>query len=156
MFREMRRHKQTLTREACEEVLASAQRGVLSVLGDDDYPYGVPLDYVYGDSRIYFHCARVGHKIDATRAHDKASFTVLDDGVRNEGEWWLNFRSVICFGRVRRVSDEQKIMEALHAIADKYFPEDYDAEADIARNLARVEILELEVEHMSGKAVREK
>lgn len=156
MFREMRRHRQALAREECEQILATSPRGILSVLGDDDYPYGVPLDFVFDGSKIYFHCAKVGHKIDAIDGHDKASFTVLDEGVRLEGEWWLTFRSVICFGRVRRLDDEDEVLRVLHAVADKYFPADYDTEGDIARSLPRVEILELAIEHMSGKLVREK
>lgn len=156
MFRKMRRHAQQLDRDECEEILRQQPRGVLSVLGDDEYPYGVPLDYVYEDGALWFHCATVGHKIDAIAAHDKASFCVLDDGVRHEGEWWMCFRSVIAFGRVSVVDDEETKLRVLWSMAGKYFPADYDTEGDIARSFARVAVLRFEIEHLSGKAVREK
>ena len=37
MFREMLRKKQQLSQEECIAILKNEPRGVLSVLGDDDY-----------------------------------------------------------------------------------------------------------------------
>lgn len=156
MFREMRRHNQLLEKSVCEGILASAPRGVLAVLGDEGYPYAVPLNFVYDHGKIYFHGAVTGHKIDAITACDKASFCVLDEGRRQDGDWWYHFNSVVAFGRIRRLTDKDAMMDALHKLADKYFPEDYDTEGDIARSFARVAVLELTVEHLTGKHVREK
>ena len=156
MFRNMRRFKQQVDNETCEEILRTAARGTLSLTGDGGYPYGIPMNYVFENGSIYFHCAREGHKIDAIGSSDKACFTVLSEGTRNEGEWWFCFTSVICFGRIRRVTDDDQRRRALLALGAKYFPADYDTEGDIAQNWKRVQILELTIEHMSGKAVREK
>lgn len=156
MIRTMRRHAQQLTTDECEHILRTAPRGVLAVSGDEGYPYAVPLNFVYDDGRIYFHSAPVGHKIDAIQACDKVSFCVLDEGRLEEGAWWYHFNSVIAFGRIRRLEDEDKIEAALRKLGTKYFPADYDLDADIAKNLKRVAILELTVEHMTGKHVREK
>ena len=156
MFRTMRRHNQQLEREQCEQILERAPRGVLAVLGDDGYPYTVPLDFVYDQGRIYFHSAAEGHKIDAIEACDKASFCVLDEGVREEDDWWYHFNSVVAFGRIRRIADKDAMLSALRKLGNKYFPADYDTEADIARSFARVAVLELTIEHMTGKHVREK
>ena len=97
MFRKMRRFKQQLEQKECIEVLKSQPRGVLSILGEDGYPYGIPIDYWYceEENRIYFHGAKEGHKIDAIKECDKASFCVYDEGYREEGEWALNIKSVI-------------------------------------------------------------
>ena len=152
----MRRFKQQLSEDECEQILKRCPRGVLSVLGDDGYPYGVPLDYIYEDGKFYFHCAVTGHKLDAIAACDKASFCVIDEGRKEEDDWWWHFNSVIAFGRVRRVEDTDEVVAILHKIGDKYFPADYDTEADIERNLRRVAVLELRVEHLTGKHVREK
>ncbi len=102
MFREMMRFKQAIPREECIRILQEEKRGVLSVLGDDDYPYGMPINHWYcpEDGKIYFHGGRQGHKIDAIRRHDKVSFCVYDSGFRKEGDWALNIKSVIVFGRV--------------------------------------------------------
>lgn len=152
----MRRFKQQLSQNECVQILERCPRGVLSVLGDDGYPYGVPLDYIYEDGKFYFHCAVTGHKLDAIAACDKASFCVIDEGRKEEGDWWWHFNSIIAFGRVRRIEDTNEVVAILRKIGGKYFPTDYDTEADIGRNLRRVAILELRVEHLTGKHVREK
>ena len=73
MFRPLRRIKQQLTQKECISVLKNEVRGVLSVLGDNDYPYGIPINYWYNEdeNRIYFHGSREGHKIDAIKKCDK-------------------------------------------------------------------------------------
>ena len=77
MFREMRRKKQELSRMESVALLERATSGVLAVLGDGDYPYAVPLSFVYYDEKLYFHCAVTGHKLDAVKRHPKASFCVI-------------------------------------------------------------------------------
>ena len=156
MFRPMRRAGQQLPEENCIAILKKAPRGVLSLLGDEGYPYGVPLDYVYEDGVLYFHCAKEGHKIDALKGCDKASFCVLDEGRKEEGEWWYHFESVIVFGRIRPVEEEKEKLQALQLIGGKYFPDPSVTEKEILKNGARVQILALKVEHMTGKHVREK
>ena len=108
------------------------------------------------DGRIYFHCAKEGHKVDALRADDRVSFTILSEPVKNEGEWWYCFTSVIVFGRICEVTDLDKADKVLRALGTKYFPEGYDMETDIIRNGPHALILELTIDHVSGKHVREK
>ena len=100
MFREIVRKKQSLTLDECNEILKNEPRGVLSVIGDDGYPYGVPINYYYCEEngRVYFHSGKSGHKIDAINNCDKVSFCVYNSGYRNEGDWALNIKSVIVFG----------------------------------------------------------
>lgn len=156
MWREMRRKNQQLSPEECEAILSEGQRGVLAVLGDDGYPYTVPLDYTYADGHLYFHGATAGHKLDALEACDKCSFCVLSEPQENEGVWWLTWRSVVAFGRIRRVTDPDRMRSILWGIGEKYFPT-MEGEADhIERVLGRVAVLDLEIEHLSGKLVNEK
>ena len=156
MWREMRRKNQQLSQEECEQILSTGKRGVLAVLGDDGYPYAVPLDYVFDDGRLFFHSAVAGHKLDAILAYDKCSFCVLSEPEENEGQWWLTWRSVIAFGRVHVIDDEQRKLARLTEIGYKYFPSKEEAEGSAARSLNRVEMLELTIEHLSGKVVNEK
>ena len=158
MFREIVRKKQALSLEDCIAILQREKRGVLAVLGDGDYPYAVPLNHYYcpEDGKLYFHSAREGHKLDALRACDKACFTVLDEPQKEPDDWWYHVKRVICFGRVGILADEAERLERFRSLARKYFPDAYDTEADILRNGPRAEILEFTVEHISGKAVREK
>lgn len=122
MFRKMRRFKQQITNEECIEILKAEPRGVLSVLGDDGYPYGVPLDHWHSekDGKLYFHCAKEGHKLDAISNCDKASYCVMDKGYRKEGEWALNIKSVIVFGRIHIVIDEEKKKEICISLCKKF------------------------------------
>ena len=161
MFRKMRRFKQQISFEECEKVLYGQPRGVLAVLGDDDYPYTVPLDFIYNDGKIYFHGAAEGHKMDAIRKHNKVSFCVMDEGYRKEGEWALNINSVVVFGRIAEVTDINKKDEKLRLLGLKYNPSPEDVEEevkryiDIEKNIDRVTILELTPEHITGKLVNE-
>ena len=155
-FRPMRRFKQALDVDECVRILGRAYRGFLSVIGDEGYPYCVPINFVFENGKLYFHCAREGHKLDAIRACDKACFTVLDEPEKEPGDWWYHVKSVICFGRVGMITDEQDRISKLRSLGRKYFPADYDIESDILRNGPKAGILQFSIEHMSGKAVREK
>ena len=155
-FRPLRRFKQAATPQECEELLTSAKRGILAVHGENGYPYGLPVNYLYLDGKIYFHCAKAGHKLDAIRSNDRVCFTVLSEPVKNPGEWWNCFTSVICFGRISEVSENEEKDRLLRLIGAKYFPEGYDIESDMAKNAGNALILEIQIDHLTGKHVREK
>ena len=157
MFREMRRKKQALSPEECEGVLERGSSGVLAVLGDGGYPYAVPLSYVFDGSRIYFHCAKSGHKLDAIRRNSKVSFCVIDQDQVVAQEYTSYFKSVVVFGSMHIVEDEQHKRTAIEKLAVKYAP-DADAagrSAAIAHVWERLCILELHIAHMTGKAAIE-
>lgn len=156
MFRDMRRFKQQLAEKECESILRCQKRGVLAVLGEGGYPYAVPLDYVYDDGAVYFHSAVEGHKIDAIRACDKASFNVLSDPTPADDGWSYYFDSVTVFGRVRILTDEAQRTDRLRLLGNKYFPSKEMTESDIRKNAARCAVLELKIEHMTGKHVHER
>ncbi len=157
MFRQMRRFKQQVSTEKCIEILKKEWRGVLALLGDDGYPYTVPLDFLYDedDDKIYFHCAKEGHKIDAIEKCDKASFCVMDRGFKKDDDWALNITSVVCFGRIKKVEDFEKTKEKVCKLGAKYYPSapEVNIEWEHAKN--RVLCLELTIEHMTGKLVNE-
>lgn len=157
MFRPMRRFRQQVSEEACAEVLKEQWRGVLSVLGDGGYPYGVPVDFFYDEEKgeIYFHGAKEGHKIDAIRACDKVSFCVWNEGFIKQGEWALNITSVIAFGKIRIVEDESERTRILRQIGLKYYPDRESAEKVLRDAGHRAICLALKIEHMTGKLVKE-
>lgn len=157
MFREMLRKRQELPREACIEILKKEPRGVLSVLGDDDYPYGMPINHYYceEDGKIYFHGGRMGHKIDAMRRHDKASFCVFDQGYRRDGEWALNISSVIVFGRIEFVEDREKVYEIARLLSYKFTDDEEYIRRELEHAGLRTLMFALVPEHMTGKLVNE-
>ena len=157
MFPDMKRVKQKLSREECIEILRQEKRGVLSVLGEDDYPYGMPINHWYceADGKLYFHGGMHGHKIDAMRRHDKVSFCVYDSGFRREGEWALNFRSVVVFGRVTFIEDPERVLEIARQICYKFTNDEKYIESEIRRAGFRTLCFALTPEHISGKRVNE-
>lgn len=155
MFREMRRSKQNMSKERCIEVLKRGTSGVLAVLGDGDYPYAVPISYVYKDSKIYFHCAKAGHKIDAIVKHNKVSFCVIDRDKVVPEDYTTHYRSVIVFGKAGILEGEAK-KTSLMDLALKYAPGDEKMHlAAIDQNLDQVCVVAVEIEHMSGKEARD-
>lgn len=157
MFREMRRKKQQLPLEDCIALLKNEPRGVLSVLGDAGYPYGVPMDFWYNEANgcLYFHCARQGHKLDAVKAWEKASFCVIDQGTRQGGDWPLHFQSVIVFGRIHLVEDEAEALAAVRRLGEKFTSDAAYLDDEITRARSRLQCLVLIPEHITGKSVKE-
>ncbi len=153
MFRDMRRKNQVLSREECLAVLDRGTSGVLAVHGDDGYPYAVPLSYFYEDGRLWFHCARSGHKLDAIRKDPRVSFCVVDRDQVVPPEYTTYFRSVILFGKARILEDPAEFREALEKLALRYAPDDppEHREEIIRRELPGVAMVEVAVEHLSGK-----
>ncbi len=145
-----------LSKEECEEILTREPRGVLALLGDYDYPYALPMSHVYVDGKIYFHGAMQGHKNDAVKKHDKVSYCVFDEGVKNDDGWSYTFRSVIVFGRIRTLADDDEKVEKLTHLGDKFFPTHDETVSEIERLLHRTEVFDITIEHMSGKTVVEK
>ncbi len=157
MFREILRIRQKISREECIEILRNEPRGVLSVLGDDDYPYGLPINHFYceEDGKLYFHSGMKGHKIDAIRRHDKASFCVYDSGYRKEGEWALNIRSVIVFGRIEIIEEKDKIYDIARRLSYKFTDDEAYIERELKNAGPRTFMFALVPEHITGKLVNE-
>ena len=157
MFRELTRKNKAATREECIRLLENEKRGVLSVQGDDGYPYGMPMNHWYDESNgcLYFHCGHGGHREDALARCDKASFCVYDEGFIAPGDWANQVLSVIVFGRVEFVDDQQEVARVATALSHKFT----DDEGYIAREIKafahETRLLKLTPEHISGKHVTE-
>ena len=156
-FRPLRRQNRQISREECIELLQKETRGVLSVNGDDGYPYGMPMNHVYdpSDGCIYFHTGKGGHRADALLRSDKVSFCVWEQGTREEGDWAYHVRSVIVFGHVEQITDMNEIIRVTTALSRK-FPcnEDYIKHAIETYGKATL-LLRLTPAHMCGKRVTE-
>lgn len=152
MFREMRRHRQVLSSKECIDILNKRTSGVLAVLGDNDYPYAVPLSYAYDDSKIIFHMAKSGHKLDAIKNHSKVSFCVIDQDQIVEEEYTTYFRSVIVFGKAQILEDDTQKRTAFEIFAKKYSPNDeFGRKAEIDKLFKQTIIVVINIDYMSGK-----
>lgn len=160
MFRKMRRNAQELSFEESAAILENQTNGILSLIGDEGYPYGVPISYAYDRAagKIYMHCAKEGHKLDALTSNSKASFTVVGQDEIHGDLYTTFFKSVICFGKVRVIAAEDPEFKDSHLM----LCEKYSAMMPMEKNLAalaeegpRMHMLAFDIEHMTGKQCRE-
>lgn len=156
MFREMRRKKQLLSKEETIEILKLCTSGVLGVIGDDDYPYTVPVSYAFKDDKLFIHSAKEGHKIDSIKRNDKVTFCVIEKDEVIQKTFTTHFRSASIFGRARILTDDSHRRYALESLIEKYSP-DYikEGQQEIEREWDRVCLVEIKIEHMTGKAAIE-
>ncbi|MBR6978375.1 MAG: pyridoxamine 5'-phosphate oxidase family protein [Prevotella sp.] len=151
-FRPMRRHRQQLPDNDCIGILEHATAGTLALLGDDGYPYAVPISFVYHEGCIYFHSAVEGHKVDAIRRNEKASFCVIDQDEVHGELYTTFFRSVIAFGRIRIIEDEEEKLAAVRLLGNRYNPDQDEAlQKEMEKGLHRMLALCLKIEHLTGK-----
>ena len=153
MFREMRRKKQAINLQKCADVLDRGTSGVLALSDREDYPYALPISYVFDGDKLYFHSAVAGHKLEVIRKNPKASFCVIDQDQVVPPEYTTYFRSVIAFGRTRILEDEAEKQAAIWLLAEKYCPGDspeHRQEA-IRREAGGLCLVSLSIEHMTGK-----
>lgn len=156
-FRTMRRFKQQLLEEECIEVLRSEKRGVLSVMGEGGYPYGMPLNHWYceEDGKLYFHGAREGHRVDSIQKNSKVSYCVYNQGDREPGDWVYHVKSVVVFGEMKLVEDLDKTREICIRLVKKFTDDQEYLEKELQNALPRVQCFVLTPEHMTGKLVKE-
>ena len=157
MFRELTRKHLALSREECIRILREETRGVLSVLGEDGYPYGMPMNHWYHEAEgaLYFHCGRAGHRLDALGRSNKVSFCVYDGGERQEGQWFWHVRSVIVFGRMEIIDDEETVGTIMEPFCRKFTQDETYIRRELATFTKETLLLKLVPEHICGKRVRE-
>lgn len=156
MFRKMRRSKQELPADEALRLLEAGSSGVLALLGDGGWPYAVPLSYAYAAGKLYFHCARAGHKLDAVRNEPRASFCVVAQDLVVPEKYTTHYRSVIAFGRVRILEDGYEKRRGIELLAERFAPDD---SAGHRRRVVDSEwdnfcVLEFDIEHITGKEAK--
>ncbi len=158
MFRELKRKNKQISDAECVEVLTRETRGVLSVIGDDGYPYGMPMNHFYdpADGKIWFHCGKASsHRTDALRRDNRVSFCVTEQGKRAEGDWAYTVRSVIVFGKIEIVDDAEKIADIAARLSRKFTQDEAYIAEEIRKFAAGTLLLALSPEHICGKRVVE-
>ena len=157
MFRELIRQNKKLADEQCIEVLKTEKRGVLSVMGDDEYPYGMPMNHWYNedDGYLYFHSGNVGYRLEMLKKNDKVSYCVFDKGYLVEDDWAYRVKSVILFGRVEFIEDKDTIIDIVTRLSRTFTDDEGFITKHIENNLDRTVMYRVKIEHMTGKLVTE-
>ena len=158
MFREMRRIKQELPLDEAKKLLKENKRGVLSFNGDDNYPYSLPINYFYDDeeNRIYFHGAKMGYKVDCIERNNKSCFVTYGDEELSDNGWSYYLKSVIAFGKIEIVKDQELAARKLTELASRYYPSLLEVDSAMERSFKNVLVYYLDIEHMTCKKVHEK
>lgn len=148
----MRRFKQQLTEKEGIDILRHTTSGVLSLCGDNDMPYGVPLSHVYHDGKLYFHSALVGHKVDLIKQNENACFTVIAKDEIHPERFTTYFQSVIAIGKIRIIEREEEKLRILEILGRRCNPDDAEALAkELKSGLSRCLALEMTIETLTGK-----
>lgn len=157
-FRELIRKKKALPCAECLRILETEKRGVLSVLGEGGYPYGMPMDHFYHaeDGRLYFHCGRIGHRLEALRACDKVSYCVMTAPEDIKGDWAKLIKSVIVFGRMEIVDDYERMVDITTKLCHKFTLDEAYIAQEIAQSGKGTLLLVLTPEHICGKRIEER
>ncbi|WP_300672817.1 pyridoxamine 5'-phosphate oxidase family protein [Desulfoluna sp.] len=152
MFRKVKRAEKELSQEKTLAILSSEEHGVLSTIGEDGYPYGIPLNYIFHGGKIIFHCATKGHKLENIAFHKKVSFCVVKQADLVPEKFSTRFQSVIAFGNARILEGDEK-KEGLRAIVQRLSPDHIPAGETYIKNAwEKTTVVAVDVEHMTGKA----
>ena len=157
MYRTMRRSVQALSREEMIDLLKKETRGVMSVQGDDGYPYGFPINHYYDEeaNKIYIHGATFGHRVDAVKRDPKVSYCVFGQDYQKEGDWAKYVKSVIVFGKAELIEDKDEIVRISRLLCDKFpCPQEY-VEHEIEKDTPRTLVIAIDIEDINGKLVHE-
>lgn len=129
---------------------------MLAVLGDDGYPYTVPINYYYTDGKIYLHCAKTGHKLDAIKKEQKVSFCVVARDDILQKKYTTLFKSVVAFGKAEILTDENEMRSSVTSLAGKYCPDCLEGiPAEVERGFGILCMIKINIEHMTGKQGKE-
>ena len=153
MFREIRLKDRVVTDEKAVEIIINGSYGVLSTIGEDGYPYGVPLNYTYSDNCICFHCAQEGHKLENIDFNNKVSFCVVTRSDVLSNEFDTDYESAIAFGKATVITDDSEKKDILLSVLNKYSADYLKAGSNyMKKHWDDTKVIKMKIEHLSGKA----
>jgi len=145
----MTRKQNQLNDQESFQILKNGRFGVLGTLSDNGYPYTIPLNFVYLNNKIYFHSAKIGHKIDNIQTNEKVSFTVVGEESIIEAKLTSQYKSVTLFGKAKVIPGNKEI---LFELVKKYAKNVLDeSKESIEQDYHHTSIIEIEIEHITGK-----
>ena len=157
MFRPLTRIKNAAAHEECIRLLENEKRGVLSVIGDGGYPYGMPMNHWYDAETgcIWFHCGHKGHREDALAQCGKVSYCVYDEGWTEPGNWVKHVTSVIVFGQAEFVDDPAEVARVARQLCYKFTDDEGYISYELEHFTRATRLIRLTPEHICGKHVTE-
>lgn len=151
---DIRRKDRLLDEARATELLLTAEYGVMSMIGDDAKPYGVPLNFVWdGASCLYIHCAPGGRKLRAIAARPDVSFCIVGRVHLLPSQFTTEYESIVLQGRAALVEDDDEKRLALRMIIAKLAPEELEkGDKYINKSFHRTAIIRMDIDCWSGKS----
>ena len=155
MFQEIRRRDRALTEAEAREILARAEHGVLATLGEDGWPYAVPLNHVLVGDHLYMHCALKGHKLENIAHEERVSYCAVANATVVPSIFSTLYDSAIVFGRASLVEDAEEKRSALKLLAERFCENCGERFEDHMRQHGlSTAIIRIAIERITGKAHR--
>jgi uncharacterized protein len=154
---QVRRADKLMAEGRARETLERGFCGRLATVGEDGYPYCVPLLYVWMDGQVYLHNTRVRGHLRANVDHEsRVCFEVDESGEpfaygRFECDSTVAYRSVIVFGRIRVVEDKETKQRFCEGLMAKYAKKDWDRPKGFFPRIDQITVYAVTIERMSGK-----
>ncbi len=158
MFEEVRKKHRALSRDEALRILSETRRGVLSLVRDDGYPYGVPINHYFDPEamKIYFHGDLRGSRISCAEREQRASYCAFQERKTEEKHWYKTFESVIVFGKLSFISERERKAEIVRKLTRGFTEDMKQFEEEIERGIGRTSVIEMSIEHITGKFIEEK
>jgi len=151
-MRQMRKGDRALSSEVITSILETGEYGVLAINLPNEFPYAVPVNYIYQDNAIYIHCAPEGQKVDAIGSGAKASFTIVKRSKVVAEKFTSSYESAIVFGKAEIITPNPESEAILRAFIKKYAPNHLEAGYKYAnKDHMKVALIKLTIEHATGK-----
>lgn len=170
----MRRKDREMTKAFGLEVIDKSKYGVISMIDEDNEPYGIPLSIVRDENNLYFHSAMGGKKVEIFEENPKVSIAFvgetkipenyteeeLDEIVKDESKAVLliskvfttEYESAVVTGKVKLVEDEEEKIKAMRLICEKYTKTKMDYfDMAIKAGLKRTNVYRIDIEEINAK-----
>lgn len=170
----MRRKDREMDREFGIQIIDKSRYGIVSVIGENNEPYGIPLSIVINGNNLYFHSAKDGKKVNIfeknpevsvafvgeTKIPENFSKEELDEIAKNKSKasvliskvFTTEYESAIVKGKIRLVENEEEKIKSLKLICEKYTPNKMDYfQLAIESGLKLVNIYKIEINEITAK-----
>lgn len=150
-MKSMRRVDRQMSEAEAKELLERGEFGILATVDSTGQPYGVPLNYVYFNDAVYFHCALIGKKLNDIAANPQVCFTVVGNTQVLPDKFATNYESVMVFGAAAIVEELER--EAMfEALIQKYSAAFIEAgHTYIEKFRAATQVVKISVTQITGK-----
>ena len=154
MFREVRKRDRALSGEEAREILARAEHGVLATVGEDGWPYAVPLTHVLAGDVLYVHSALEGHKLDNLAHEARVSYCAVASATVMRESLSVLYESAVAFGRAEVVTNPEEREEALRLLIGRFRGEKEARAKDLSECAPDTAVIRIRIERITAKAHR--